>query len=121
MGAGTAMAAMSWVIVLYSINPFEAGVLGLVFFYSTLFLSLVGLLSLFGIAYRILIKKRSVSSLPREVKISFRHSMLLAILGIGSLILASQKQMTWYFVLLLFVLIFGIEYVSLLAENGRRK
>ncbi len=120
MGVGTGLAWIAWMFVLQTTNPYESGVMGLAFFYITLMLSLVGTLSLLGIGYRIGIQKRN-ATVFREVRVSFRQAVLLSLLAVCALYLASQKHMTWYYLLILVALAGGIEYILLVIQSARRE
>jgi len=120
MGLGTGLAWIAWAVVLFTMNPFEAGVTGLLFFYLTLCLAGIGTLALFGLVYRIGIRKRS-AMLTREVRISFRHAMLLSFVGVGALWLSSHHSLTWYWCLALILVAAAVEYVFMSMQESRRQ
>ncbi len=115
---GTIVAWIGWFIVLFRINPAEAGPVGLILFYATLFVSCVGILTLLGTLYRI--RSKTEVLINREVKIAFRHAVLLAFATVISLVLSAQALLFWWNALGLFVLVGAIEYLFLLAQEGRR-
>lgn len=92
MGFGTAISWMAWVIILQTVNPFEAGFVGILFFYVTLFLALVGTLLLGGIIYRMTIRKKARKLLLQEVQTSLRHAILFAGVVIATLMLSAAGQ-----------------------------
>lgn len=120
MGLGTAMAWIAWLFVLQTMNPDEAGLTAFIFFYTTLFLSLVGTLSLLGLIYRIGIRHRE-AVLAREVRISFRHAILLSLVGTSALWLSAHRQLAWYWLLGLIIVVGGIEYLFLMVQASRRQ
>jgi len=120
MGIGTGLAWMAWAVVLFTMNPFEAGVTGLLFFYVTLCLASVGSLALLGLGYRVGIRKRT-DMLTREVRISFRHAVLLSFVGVGALWLSSHRSLTWYWSLALVLVSAGIEYIFMMVQEARRQ
>lgn len=99
MIAATIISWVAWVTVIFSINPFETDFLGLTFFYSTLFLSLMGTISILGNIVRKKFIKDDI--LFRQVIVSFRQSVLFAILIVVSLILQSNEILSWWSILFL--------------------
>ena len=88
MCIGTALCWAMFLLVIFNMSP-ENGVIALIFFYSSLFLSLIGTLSIIGLSIRVmLIKKRVIF---REVKNSFRQAFLFGILIISILFLQSKN------------------------------
>lgn len=116
---GTIIAWIGWVFVLWRIDPQEADVLGLALFYLTLFVALVGTLATIGILYRIKFLKRK-DLLSREVKISFRHGVMMSLVGVIALALSAQELLFWWNFLALIVLVAAIEYGFLLVNESRR-
>jgi len=120
MGVGTTMAWVSWIFVIETMNPVEAGPTAFAFFYMSLLLALVGTLSLAGLIYRIGVRKR-YAVLAREVRISFRHAILLSLGGTVALWLSAHRSLSWYWLLLVVALIAGTEYIFLLIQAARRQ
>src|SRR5689334_2085133 len=119
MTIATILSWGAWVLVLNTTNPQEAGMAGFLVFYVTLLLSLVGTLTLFGTAYRVLFLRRE-GVMAREVRIAFRHAVLLSIAAVTALVLSAQGWLTWWALLLLLIAMSILEYVFLLREEGRR-
>ena len=119
MGLSTVMAWIGWVIVLFNVDPFESGVLGLVMFYVTLCVGIVGTLTLAGLLYRVGIKKRH-AVVSREVKVSFRHALLLTAVSVIALILSRQGVLHWWVLIVLIATAAVLEYLSLLVQHSRR-
>ena len=109
----------AWVLVLNTTNPTEAGMGGFVMFYVTLLLSLVGTLTLFGTAYRVLFLRRS-GVMAREVRVAFRHAVFLSVTAIVALGLSAKGWLTWWMLIILFAVMSAIEYLFLLNEESRR-
>ncbi|MBD3281546.1 hypothetical protein GF391_02255 [Candidatus Uhrbacteria bacterium] len=120
MGFGTGLAWIGWIIILNITNPDEAGFLGLVFFFVTLFLALVGTLSMLGLLYRIGIRKRT-DMVMREVRVAFRHSILLSFIAILALWFSSQEWLRWYTVVGFLMLVVAVEYVFLVFIDAERR
>ena len=114
---GTAAALVSWIIVLFAIDPVVAGLPAKIAFYITLFIALTGIFSLFGALIRVLIVHKD-GVVSREVSRAFRQGILFASIIALSLILASANFLRWWSILLLIFLFAGIELFFLTA--GRR-
>ncbi|MCC7357143.1 hypothetical protein IT408_01415 [Candidatus Uhrbacteria bacterium] len=117
----TTIAWTAWTFVLFNVQPGVSGLTGLVLFYITLVISLMGSLTLIGLAIRLLISRGKEKGLEfRDVRISFRHAVLLSILSVGALILSSNAMFTWWSCLLLIIIAMLIEGGVLLLHSGRR-
>jgi len=93
--------------------------MGFILFYITLTVGLVGTLTLLGLVYRLWIMKRK-ELVSREVKISFRHAVLLTAVSVFSLIFSAQGVLYWWVLILLIAAAWALEYVSLLVQQSRR-
>jgi len=115
----TILAWISWAVVLTQVNPQSAGIDGFLFFYLSLFLSLVGTFALVGLAIRM---HTQPHHLPYYlVLLSFRQGLFFAFLTIGLLFLQSKHLLAWWNVLLLVVALTGIEYFALTSFARRPK
>lgn len=119
MGVGSGLAWAAWTMVLFTVNPYEAGLAGWLIFYATLTLASVGTLSLLGVAYRVGWLKRE-DDLAKQVKISFRHAILLSSVAMASLILVSAHLFKWYWMIVVLALAAAVEYVFLLIQESKR-
>ena len=119
MAVATALATFAWGVIVWNTDPFETGITGLLMFYLTLFMTLVGALTILGSLYRVHILKRK-DVLIREVKISFRHAIALAMAGIAALVLSAQGKLHWWSFLILIVTFSIVEYLFLVKEESRR-
>ena len=119
MIVGTVLAWIGWGFVLFTIDPQEAGFLGLALFYLTLFVACIGVLATVGVLYRIKFLKRK-ELLSREVKISFRHGVMVSLVGVIALALSAQGLLFWWNFIALIVLVAAIEYGFLLVNESRR-
>ena len=97
-----------WAFVLYLIDPTGAGFLGFVFFYLSLFLSLVGTLAVLGLLLRM--KFGNEELVFKTVTTSFRQAILLGLLTIGGLILKSQRILTWWNIIFLVLALVVMEF-----------
>ncbi|MFB6226369.1 MAG: hypothetical protein ABEJ02_03375 [Candidatus Paceibacteria bacterium] len=112
MAVATLLCWAAWVYVIININPFQSGIVGFISFYSSLFFSMFGTLSLITLgAYY---KLTDIRPLFKIVEKSFRDSCILAIVVIVLLYLQGKQLLTVWnlslFVLILFLL--GSFYVS---------
>lgn len=119
MAGGTALAWASWVAVLWNVNPDEAGIPGFVLFYLTLCVALIGTFSVLGVVYRVHVLKRQ-HVVSREVRIAFRHAILLASMAVSSLALSTYGWLKWWVFLLLLALVGVIEYAALTIQESKR-
>ncbi len=108
MTIGTVLCWGGWLWVLFFVNPYEAGIWGVVLFYAALFLGLLGALSLFGFSFRVLLIKHEFAY--KQVKHAFRQAMILAGLVVIVLYLWSHGLLVWWNLVLLVLLMAGVEY-----------
>ena len=120
MGVATSLAWGSWIYVLFQVDPHETGLMGFVLFYVTLFASLVGTMAILGSVYRVVLRKRQ-QLITREVRISFRHAMMVSAGAVVTLILSTQDLLSWITLLLLFMAIGLLEYLFLLVQESHRE
>jgi hypothetical protein len=119
MGFATLVAWGGWGFVVWSVDPKETGVLGLILFYITLLSALIGTLTVFGVWYRVR-RAKMASIVSREVRISVRHAVMLSCVAVVSLALAAKDLLAWWNTLGMFVLVGVIEYIFLLVQDSRR-
>ncbi len=118
MGGATALAWFAWAMVLWRINPDEAGIAGIALFFLTFGFGLVGLLATANIAYRVAVLHRPV--IVREARIAFRQAILLSTAACLLLFLASQDVLYSWVVFLVFVGFGGAEYLSHVFDRHSR-
>jgi hypothetical protein len=104
---------LCWValfFVMINVDPFETNILGFVFFYVSLFLSLLGTVSLvIFLCYRLF----SSGALPlfRYVQISFRQSMFISIFVVIFLFLQGMGYLTvWNSAVLISIFVLLISF-----------
>ncbi len=120
MSVASGVAWGSWLYVLLQVDPLEAGIVGIILFYVTLFASLVGTLAILGSVYRVILRKRQ-QLVTREVRIAFRHSVMVSIGSIFALILSTKNLLSWITCLFLFAVIGLLEYFFLLVQESHRE
>ncbi|MBD3251850.1 hypothetical protein GF380_05380 [Candidatus Uhrbacteria bacterium] len=117
IGLGTFLAWFAWVIILFNVSPKETGVAGLVMFYTTLAVALIGTLTVFMTTFRVYLLKRKV--LGREIRKAFRHAVLFSVISIVSLILSSAGSFKVWHVVILVAVVSAMEYLFLQFHRGR--
>lgn len=108
MSLGTLGCWIAWFFVLNNISPIDAGLLGLFFFYCSLFLAIVGSFSVVGFLVRRFFSKND-EIVFHHVRQTFRQSILLSILSIGLLLLLANGLFFWWNSLLLVSIFIFIE------------
>jgi len=93
MSIMTAVCWTTWFFVLFTINPLITNWIGLLMFYSSIFLALVGTAALAGFVVRFVALKQELAW--RLVKEAFRQSFLFSILIVVSLVLLSKGLFSW--------------------------
>lgn len=117
MVMATILCWAAFAFVLFFINPKTAGTTGLLFFYLSLFLGLLGVFSILGFLSRYFLGRRIV--VYHQVKVAFRQGAMLALLLTGSLFLQGQRLLVWWNTLLFIFLLSVIEYFFLTAEERK--
>ncbi|MEK7168053.1 MAG: hypothetical protein AAB791_03580 [Patescibacteria group bacterium] len=117
MSIATGICWLVLVGVLFQMDPTDSGLIGLILFYASIFLSLLGTFFLSSFLWRKLFNKFALEF--RLVGASFRQSFFFACLIVGVLFLQSQHFLTWWNLLLLVVAVTIIEFfcLSLRRQN----
>ncbi len=118
VGIGSLIAWFTWIIVLFTVNPFETGVLGFALFYISLAIALIGTLALIGFGIRMITYKQE-SIVLREVTTAFRQACLLTLVLVGSFFLQSQSLLAWWNVLLFVIIVSILELFFLSSRFSR--
>jgi len=111
----TFLALGAWVFVLFNIDPFDAGIVGQIFFYFSLWLFLLGVFVniLTWLRVRFLGGEQAVETMG----LSFRQGFLLALLLITLLILWASGFFVWWVALLVTAGFFLAELFFLSREE----
>ncbi len=117
MLVATLMSWGAWFLVLFLVAPRDAGMLGMFLFYISLFLGIMGTLSIVGLFVRHMRAKNRF--VVEKVIDSFRQAFWFACLVIVSLILQSKGQLTWWNALLLVLIVAVLEFFFISATRGR--
>jgi len=105
---GTAICWAAWVVVINSIDPETTNLVGLLLFYASLFLAIVGASAILGFLVRFILLRQEL--VFRQVVRAFRQSFLFAAVIVASLILQSFQLFTWYNALFLIIGLTVLEF-----------
>lgn len=119
MAAAAVLSWIAWTSIVLNTNPAEVGVGGFLIFYLTLLFGLIGLLTIAGVVYRVLILGR-YNVISRAVRISFRHGVILSLMAVVSLALSAKSLLRWWLVILMIVSVAAFEYLFILKDESRR-
>jgi len=107
LAIATGLCWLAWVAVLLFMNPQENNGFSLVLFYLSLTFSLLGTLLFVGYVIRGVTNE---AELPyKQVRVATRQAALFSALIIISLILQSQRFLTWWNLLILIILLSFVE------------
>lgn len=109
---------LGWWWTVISIDPYGTNWLGMTLFYLTLFLSLVGTLTLAGVFFRR--RKMADAVLYQLVIISSRQSLLLSLFFTALLFLQSQRMLHLWNGFLLIVVLFIAEFLYVYKDHKRK-
>ena len=119
MAIGTILCWVVWFLIIGNINPDQAGVVGFVLFYLSLFLSLTGTISVIGFLIRKKIDKNDIVVF-HHVRHTFRQGLLLSFLILSALMLLQFKMLNWLtgpLVVILFLIIESIIFANRKHKN----
>ena len=119
MTIGTFLCAFSWIFVLVSFDPTRSGLVGLVFFYVSLFFTLVGASSVLGfLIRRVVIRDDEI--IFRHVRRTFRQAILISCFVITVLLFLQFRILTWWMAVILgfmYAIVEGIIFTSRKHNN----
>jgi hypothetical protein len=121
MALASAAAWIGWVFVIHSVDPINAGALGFLLFYVTIFIAMLGTTVFFGTLIRLWLRPKEVTY--RHTLRSFRQGIILSCLFLAALFLLSFELLRWWSGTLLVILFSFVElvFVSRRSEIGNRK
>jgi len=101
----TLLAGACLTAILIYFDPIVSGSLIFVLFYLSLLITSTGIFTLIGLFIRRISQKRKFPLLPsraiRQLEVSFRQGLLLAIILLAVLILQSQRILAWWHLIIL--------------------
>ena len=115
MIVATIICWIAWAIVVIQIDPTDDGLIGIIMFYISLFLSLIGTFFLISFGFRKTFVKFSLDY--KIVATSFRQSFSFALLVTLVLFLQSKELLTWWNIILIIVAISLVEGFSLSVKK----
>lgn len=115
LSISTLLALAAWIFVVFYIDPEEAGIIGRVFFYTSLFLFLAGFL----VSFFVWLRKKFVGEdvAVETIGLSFRQGVLLAIFLVVVAILQGIGYLIWWNALLTLAGIFLVELYFISKEK----
>lgn len=114
-GMGSAFAWAAFLLILFTVPPENAGLLGEIFFFSALFLAAAGTFTILGLLGR----WRGSRLLPAlHIGPAFRQGVLLSIAGVSVVFLQRFRLLRWWTVLLV---VLSVTIVDLLLSRGQRE
>jgi hypothetical protein len=108
MIVATVLSLISFVFIIFKINPEDTTSIGFALFYISLFLSISGCLSLLMIALRWIFVK-NLAFFSNIIK-SFRQAILFSVTIISFLLLKSIDLLKWWNMILIIGVVVGIEF-----------
>jgi hypothetical protein len=117
MFLATGVCWITFTVVLNMIDPLTTNWVGFLLFYISLFLSLMGTISIVGFLIRFACLKHELAF--RAVKAAFRQSFLFAFLIVAVLFLSSRDLLTWLNLFLLVASLSLIEYFLISYDRNR--
>lgn len=114
MGVCTFFCWLAWLMVILYIDPETAGFIGIFCFFISLFVALVGLISLINFFIRFNINKKTAPF--RHIGISLRQSLFFSILIMACLFLQQHRLLTWWNAILLVIGLTILEFFFLTRE-----
>ncbi len=94
MTTATSFAFMGWILVILYIDPVSSGLMGLILFYSTLFLGLLGFFTLISFSLKRWISNNEV--IFSYITSSFRQGFWLSLIVIGILVMQGARILNWW-------------------------
>lgn len=116
MSLSTLICSVAWLFVIFNIDPINTDSINFIFFYASLFLSLLGITSIVSLLIKVKIFK-SEDVVFRHVKKTFRQGAVIASMIVLLLILQQYQLLTWWNLFILMVL--GILIETIIFSNRK--
>lgn len=114
MSLSTLVCWLIFVLIIFLLNPSQAGLIGFILFYFALFLAMTGTASLVGFLIRARIGLKQIFL---QVEIAFRQGLFLSALIVLSLILQGLDLLRWWNFLLLILFFISLETLFILGRE----
>ena len=118
LAVGTILSWAAWVLTLMMLDPYSSGFIALALFYSSLFLAVVGTLTIIGFFIRYWLEKEKIPF--QQIRTSLRQATLVSATLIMSLALQAKRLLNPWTVIVLLLLLLVTE-VFFLAGSSRRE
>jgi hypothetical protein len=113
----TVLAWLGFFIIINSFDPTQGSWLIYIMFYSILFLSISGTLSLFGFLSRSVFNKKRI--MPRIMATeSFRQALIFSAVLVVAFMLQAARVLTWWNIALLIILAIVLEFFILVFRQS---
>ena len=116
MSLGTLTCVTAWIFLLFNVDPTNTDTISFIFFYASLFLSLLGIISVVSLWIKVKFLK-SEEVVFRHVKRTFRQGAISASLVILLLVLQQFQFLTWWNLIILVIL--GILIEATIFSNRK--
>jgi hypothetical protein len=116
---GTILAWITFGLVVFNLDPEQAGIFGFLLFYLNLFLALSG--TIFIVSDLIKARFFKYQSLYHRFKVSLRHSIFFTVLILGWAFLKSQGILRWWNILLLILSLTILEFFFISLDKQKRQ
>lgn len=115
---GTAISILTALLLLFTVNPLYSETIGFLVFYLVIFTSTAGFFTTLGTIIRNT-KEKSGKNTHYIVNTSIRQGILLALLGVISLLLLRLGIFYWWSMTLLIVAISMFEYIFIAMHHQK--
>lgn len=114
------LGALLWLLVLFFLDPIQAGLAGYILFFLSFFLAVAGLAGLLGFAARRGLQAQQLSAY--SVRSALRQGIMLALFACLLLLLVRLRVYQWWVAVIVMVLFVCAELIfySYDRANGRR-
>lgn len=119
MLGATIVAWLSFLLVVSNFDPVQANTVVLIFFYFSLFLSILGTLAILGFWWRKVWRRKKELSYKSAAE-AFRQSTIISITLIIALLLQSSRLLTWWNILLLIIVATLLEFLILVFRRDNK-
>ena len=104
----TLLSFSAWIGIVVAVDPTQAGTIGEVLFFTSLFAFLVGVLTL--VLMSLYCRAIGATSAAHHLGSVFRQASLLSILFIGIILFQKEHILNWWVALLLFAGVLTVEF-----------
>lgn len=117
LGLGTVLSWSAWILVVTLLDPQTGGLIALMLFYSSLWLAILGTLTLAGFFLRYWLEKETL--IFQQVSVALRQATLLSSGATIALMLQSRRLLSLWVLLSLAIVLFVIEGFFLAGQSER--